>query len=54
MSYKDIGDLIADLNKLPEAFDQLLRAITIDFTFLVVPRLMEVFFSVMKRVKTYL
>ena len=54
MSHKDIGDLISDLNKLPAAFDQLLRATTIDLTFPVVPRIMEVFLSVMKRVKTYL
>ena len=31
-SYKELGDFIADLNKLPAAFDQLLMAIKIALT----------------------
>ena len=42
VSYIDLGDLISDLKKLPSTFDHLL------------PRLTKDFFSVLKRVKTYL
>ena len=52
--HADLFHLFSDLNKLPEAFDQLIKLLRIALTLPVSTASNERFFSVLKRVKSYL